>query len=76
MVQSMFCNMVLTIRGVFALTTMKFQIYKIPDGKPPNNFAFNADAKNAVFAKNIVNETHKFWKGLISKEIPSDKISL
>lgn len=51
------------------------QIYKIPDGKPENEFAFNGEAKNAAFATGIVNETHSFWKSLISKEVESDKIS-
>lgn len=50
------------------------QIYKIPDGKPENQFAFNGEAKNAAFATNIVNETHGFWKSLVSKEIETDKI--
>lgn len=51
------------------------QIYKIPDGKPENEFAFNGEAKNATFATEIVNETHRFWQSLISKEVTSDKIS-
>lgn len=51
------------------------QIYKIPDGKPENEFAFNGEAKNSTFATEIVNETHRFWQSLISKEVTSDKIS-
>lgn len=51
------------------------QIYKIPDGKPENQFAFNGEAKNAAYATNIVSETHGFWRSLISKEIESEKIS-
>lgn len=51
------------------------QIYKIPDGKPENEFAFNGEAKNATFATEIVNETHRFWQSLIKKEVESDKIS-
>lgn len=54
---------------------LHIQIYKIPDGKPENQFAFNGEAKNAAYATNIVTETHNFWKSLISKEIESDKIS-
>lgn len=50
------------------------QIYKIPDGKPENEFAFNGEAKSAAFATNIINETHAFWKSLVSKELESDKI--
>ena len=47
----------------------------MPDGKPENQFAFNGEAKNAAFANNIVNEVHKFWKGLVNKEIDGGSIS-
>lgn len=55
--------------------SIQLQIYKIPDGKPENEFAFNGEAKNSTFATEIVNETHRFWQSLISKEVTSDKIS-
>ena len=31
-----------------------FKIYKMPDGKPANEFAFNAEPKNKEFAENII----------------------
>lgn len=43
------------------------KIYKIPDGKPENQFAFNGDAKNAEFATSIIAETHNFWQNLINQ---------
>jgi hypothetical protein len=52
-----------------------FQIYKIPDGKPENQFAFNGEAKNAAFATNVVTETHRFWQSLVKKEVEAGKIS-
>lgn len=55
--------------GLLKATVEWFKIYKIPDGKPENQFAFNGDAKNAAFALNIVNEVHHFWKSLIEKEV-------
>lgn len=61
--------------GLLKATIEWFKIYKIPDGKPENQFAFDGEAKNAEFATNIVNETHNFWKQLVDKEITSDKIS-
>lgn len=61
--------------GLLKATIEWFKIYKIPDGKPENQFAFNGEAKNAAYATNIVNETHNFWKALISKEVESSKIS-
>jgi len=60
--------------GLLRATIEWFKIYKIPDGKPENQFAFNGEAKPAAFATNIVNETHAFWKSLVLKELESDKI--
>ncbi|XP_055312670.1 inorganic pyrophosphatase [Sitodiplosis mosellana] len=64
-----------TFPGLLRATIEWFKIYKIPDGKPENEFAFNGEAKNATFATEIVNETHRFWQALITKEATSDKIS-
>lgn len=61
--------------GLLKATIEWFKIYKIPDGKPENQFAFDGEAKNAEFATNIVNETHTFWKHLVNKVVESDKIS-
>lgn len=62
--------------GLLKATIEWFKIYKIPDGKPENQFAFDGEAKNAAFATNIINETHEFWKQLvITKQLQSDKIS-
>lgn len=55
--------------GLLKATVEWFRIYKMPDGKPENQFAFNGEAKNAAFALSTVNETHQFWKSLINKEI-------
>ncbi|XP_005177643.1 inorganic pyrophosphatase [Musca domestica] len=61
--------------GLLRATVEWFKIYKIPDGKPENQFAFNGDAKNAAFATNVVSETHKFWQGLISQQLEGGSIS-
>lgn len=61
--------------GLLRATFEWFKIYKIPDGKPANKFAFNDNANNASFATEIVNETHKFWRTLIENKITSDEIS-
>lgn len=55
--------------GLMKATVEWFKIYKMPDGKPENQFAFNGEAKNAAFALNIIAEVHQFWKGLIGKEV-------
>ncbi|XP_039277985.1 inorganic pyrophosphatase-like [Nilaparvata lugens] len=61
--------------GLLKASVEWFKIYKIPDGKPENKFAFNGEAKNSEFALNIVRETHKFWNGLIKKELDGGKLS-
>ncbi|EDW61563.2 inorganic pyrophosphatase [Drosophila virilis] len=53
--------------GLLRATVEWFKIYKIPDGKPENQFAFNGDAKSADFATSIIAETHKFWQTLINQ---------
>lgn len=50
--------------------------YKIPDGKPPNKFAFDGKPQNRDFAIKIINETHHEWEKLINGEVKSDDISI
>lgn len=52
-----------------------FKIYKIPDGKPENKFAFNGEAKNRDFALKVIDEVHKFWRALVKKEVDAGGIS-
>lgn len=47
-----------------------FRIYKIPDGKPENAFAFDGQAKNKAYALQVIDETFESWKRLISGAIP------
>ena len=47
---------------------MTSSIYKIPDGKPENAFAFSGEAKNKTYAMAIVRECHVAWKRLIKGE--------
>jgi hypothetical protein len=46
-------------------------IYKIPDGKPENQFAFSGEAKNKKYATAIIHECHEAWRRLISGESPA-----
>ena len=43
-------------------------LYKIPDGKPKNAFAFNGEAKNKAFALDIISQTAEQWRALVMKE--------
>jgi len=58
--------------GFIEATVEWFKIYKMPDGKPINEFAFNGEAKDREFAINIVNETHDQWKKMMEK--PADEV--
>ncbi|KAI1303630.1 Inorganic pyrophosphatase [Halotydeus destructor] len=51
--------------GLIKATNEWFKIYKMPDGKPPNQFAFGGEAKNRQFAEKVIAETNKFWKELV-----------
>lgn len=46
-------------------------IYKIPDGKPENQFAFSGEAKNKKYAAEIIHECHEAWRRLVSGETPA-----
>ncbi|XP_063696981.1 inorganic pyrophosphatase [Culicoides brevitarsis] len=58
--------------GLLKASVEWFKIYKMPDGKPENKFAFNGEAKGAEFATKVVEETHKFWQGLINGQEESE----
>ena len=40
----------------------------MPDGKPPNEFAFDAQPKNRDFAIDIIKSLNDQWKALMSGE--------
>ncbi|XP_069700518.1 inorganic pyrophosphatase isoform X1 [Periplaneta americana] len=61
--------------GLLKATIEWFKIYKIPDGKPENQFAFNGEAKNREFAHHVIDDVHKYWKSLVKKEAEAGGIS-
>merc|ERR1712099_172070 len=48
-----------------------FRTYKVPDGKPENNFAFNGEYKDKAFAEKIIEECYQQWKQLVNGEAES-----
>ncbi|TFL03579.1 inorganic diphosphatase [Pterulicium gracile] len=54
--------------GLIRATNEWFRIYKIPDGKPENAFAFSGEAKNKKYATEIIHECHEAWRRLITGE--------
>ncbi len=55
--------------GFMSATVEWFRIYKIPDGKPPNEFAFNGEAKPREFALEVIEETHEHWKKMVAGQV-------
>lgn len=53
--------------GFLKATNEWFKIYKIPTGKPPNQFAFDGEAKDKAFALEIIKQANEQWKKLIQK---------
>ena len=51
------------------------RIYKIPDGKPENQFAFSSEAKNKKYATEIIHECHEAWRRLVSGQSPAKTAS-
>ncbi|MGH0118167.1 UNVERIFIED_CONTAM: hypothetical protein FKN15_045314 [Acipenser sinensis] len=54
--------------GYLEATVDWFRRYKVPDGKPENQFAFNGEFKDKDFAISIVKSTNDYWKALVSKK--------
>lgn len=52
--------------GLLRATNEWFRIYKIPDGKPENIFAFSGEAKNKKYALEIIHECSDAWKKLVN----------
>ncbi|XP_067408806.1 inorganic pyrophosphatase [Emydura macquarii macquarii] len=61
--------------GYLEATVDWFRRYKVPDGKPENQFAFNGEFKNKDFAINIIKSTHEHWKALVSKKTDGGEIN-
>ncbi|KHJ34991.1 putative inorganic pyrophosphatase [Erysiphe necator] len=62
--------------GLLRATNEWFRIYKIPDGKPENQFAFTGECKNKKYATDIVHECSEAWERLILGKVNPLNISL
>ncbi|MCJ8730569.1 hypothetical protein PDJAM_G00185970 [Pangasius djambal] len=61
--------------GYLEATVDWFRRYKVPDGKPENQFAFNGEFKDKDFAIKTIKSTHDFWKALISQQASAGGLS-
>lgn len=62
--------------GLLRATNEWFRIYKIPDGKPENQFAFSGECKNRKYAMDVVRECAEAWEKLITGKTAKGEISL
>ncbi|KTF91856.1 hypothetical protein cypCar_00021428 [Cyprinus carpio] len=54
--------------GHLEATVDWFKKYKVPDGKPENQFAFNRQFKDKDFAIEVIKSTHSYWKALVMRK--------
>ncbi|KAK5865579.1 hypothetical protein PBY51_019842 [Eleginops maclovinus] len=54
--------------GHLEATVDWFRKYKVPDGKPENQFGFNGEFKDKDFAVEIIMSTHEHWRALVQKK--------
>ncbi|XP_076831590.1 inorganic pyrophosphatase 2, mitochondrial [Brachyhypopomus gauderio] len=54
--------------GQLDATVEWFRKYKIPDGKPENQFAFKGQYKDKDFALEVIKTAHNYWKALVQKQ--------
>ncbi|OCT97174.1 hypothetical protein XELAEV_18009401mg [Xenopus laevis] len=57
--------------GYLEATVDWLRTYKVPDGKPENQFGFNGKFKGQEFALEVIKSTHEHWKNMLHKK--SDK---
>ncbi|KAJ2144821.1 Inorganic pyrophosphatase [Coemansia sp. RSA 678] len=62
--------------GLLHATNEWFRIYKIPDGKPENQFAFGGEAKKKEYTLDVIKETAEAWSDLISGKSNTGGIAL
>jgi inorganic pyrophosphatase len=61
--------------GLLRATNEWFRIYKIPDGKPENQFAFTGECKNKDYALDVVRECAEAWERLVTGKTPAGGVS-
>jgi len=54
--------------GILQATRDWFRIYKVPTGKPMNEFAFNGEFKDRAFAEKVIVDTNGHWNTLMKNK--------
>ncbi|XP_074546393.1 inorganic pyrophosphatase 2, mitochondrial [Halichoeres trimaculatus] len=60
--------------GHLEATVDWFRKYKVPDGKPENQFGFDGHFKDKDFAVQIIKSTHEHWRALVQSQTNSGGI--
>ncbi|CAA6657619.1 unnamed protein product [Spirodela intermedia] len=53
-----------------------FRDYKIPDGKPANNFGLGNKPASKEYALKVIAETNESWAKLVRRSVPAGELSL
>ncbi|XP_078430461.1 pyrophosphorylase 6 [Wolffia australiana] len=53
-----------------------FRDYKIPDGKPANNFGLGNKPASKDYALKVIAETNESWSKLVRRSVPAGELSL
>ncbi|XP_054447640.1 inorganic pyrophosphatase 2, mitochondrial isoform X3 [Pteronotus mesoamericanus] len=61
--------------GYLEATLNWLRFYKVPEGKPENQFAFNGEFKNKAFALEVIKSAHECWKALVMKKCDGGAIN-
>ncbi|XP_037010349.2 inorganic pyrophosphatase 2, mitochondrial isoform X1 [Artibeus jamaicensis] len=61
--------------GYLEATLNWLRFYKVPEGKPENQFAFNGEFKNKAFALEVIKSAHECWKALLMKKCDGGAIN-
>ena len=62
--------------GLLRATNEWFRIYKIPDGKPENQFAFSGECKNKKYAEEVIRECSDAWERLIKGKVQPGGVNI
>ena len=50
-----------------------FRDYKMPDGKPQNEYGYDSKCMNAEFTEGVIKETNEYWERLKSGATKNEK---
>lgn len=56
------------VQAFLSLVRVWFRDYKLPDGKPPNEFAFEGAYLPKSRAIAVVSEQHELWRALAARD--------